>query len=192
MSWLTRWLRGTADRATPIGDLVEGKGARIVGTAEALAPLLMTPVNPQPCIGFRLFVEQGSAARPRDGWWAMLRRQACPSFAVRDDTGIAIVERPVILAIDVDDGGWAGVPPEVYALLDEEKIAPRLSDEAYDLRFSMRVLKPGDRISVEGQATLQIDPTVAAPNLRGAPQAWHFRTVKGCPPLVRDVDDGIP
>jgi hypothetical protein len=195
MGWLnrllriSRLLRGSREPVTPIAELVEGEPARIVGVAGAQGPLLTTPVSAQPCIGFRLHIERRPVTGPGETWESVLLRQDCQSFSVRDDSGLAIVERPVILRIDVDVGGWAGLPPEVYELLEEEQIPTSDRFRDYEFRFGMGVLKPGDRVSVEGQATWQLDPSVPAPNARALPEAWHFKDTEVWPLVVRDIED---
>jgi len=195
MGWLnrlrrvSRLLRGSRAPVTPIAELEEGEPARIVGIAGAQGPLLTTPVNAQPCIGFRLLIERRAVASASETWDAVLLRQDCQTFSVRDETGLAIVERPVILRIDVDVGGWAGLPPEVYELLEEEQISMGDRFRDYEFRFGMGVLKPGDRVSVEGHPTWQLDPSVPAPNARALPEAWHFKDTEAWPLVVRDVED---
>ncbi len=195
MGWLNRLrrasrvLRGSRAPLTTIAGLVEDEPSRIIGVAGAQDPLLKTPVNAQPCIGFRLLIERRPVAGAGERWEPVLLRQDCQSFSVRDETGLAIVERPVVLRIDVDVGGWAGLPPEVYELLEEEKISTGDRFRDYEFRFGMGVLKPGDRVSVEGMATFQLDPSVPAPNARALPEAWHFKDTEAWPLVVRDVDE---
>jgi hypothetical protein len=195
MGWINRLLRtsrvlrGSRAPITPIAELVEEEPARIIGVAGAQGLLLTTPVNAQPCIGFRLLIERRPVTGAGETWEPVLLRQDCQSFSVRDETGLAIVERPVVLKIDVDVGGWAGLPPEVYALLEEEQVSMGDRFRDYEFRFGMGVLKPGDRVSVEGRATFQLDPSVPAPNARALPEAWHFKDTEAWPLVVRDVDD---
>jgi hypothetical protein len=189
---LGRVLREPSDPATPIAELVEGWPAQIVGVAEAIGSLLTTPVAPQPCIGFRLVVERRGAGGPGEAWGAVLVLQDCQSFSVRDETGLAIVEKPVVLGVDVDVGGWAALPPEVYALLGEANVSLGGRFRDYEFRFGMGLLKPGDHVSVEGRATLQIDPAVPAPAPRSLPETWHFKDSNAWPVIVRDVDDSEP
>lgn len=195
MSWFTRMLRISRvlremdGPSTPIARLVEGRPTRIVGVAEAIGPLLTTPVDPRPCIGFRLVVERRSDRSSNAAWVPVLVQEDCRSFSVQDESGLAVVEAPVVLRIDVDVGGWAGLPPEVYDLLDEAKIPLRGAFSDPEFRFSLAVLKPGDRISVEGRATLQIDPSVPGASARSAPQTWHFKDTNAWPLVVRDVED---
>src|SRR5215831_16687907 len=141
MGWLnrllrtSRLLRGSRAPILTIAELEEDEPARIVGVAGAQGPLLTTPVNAQPCIGFRLLIERRPVAGAGERWEAVLLRQDCQTFSVRDGTGLAIVERPVILRIDVDVGGWAGLPPEVYELLEEAQISMGDRFRDYQFRF---------------------------------------------------------
>jgi len=195
MGWLTRLrrasrvLRGLRAPTMTIAELVEDEPARIVGVAGAQGRLLTAPVDAQPCIGFSLLIERRRVAGAGEAWERVLLRQECQSFSVRDETGLAIVECPVVLRIDVDVGGWAGLPPEVYELLEEENISTRDRFRDYEFRFGLGVLKPGDRVSVEGYAAWQLDPSVPAPNARALPEAWHFKDTEDWPLVVRDVED---
>ncbi len=189
--WFGRWLRGRRARGTPIGALGEGRWARIVGVAEAMGPTVMTPVDAQACLGFRLVIDRRRLGSTETDWGPILERQLCPPFSVRDTTGVAVVAPPMVLDLEIDDGAWAGLPAEIYTLLEDKDVA--LNDRFFDhheLRFSMAVLKPGDRISVEGRPTLRIAPALRAPGPRAVAEVWHFESPPGRPTLIQDVDDG--
>ena len=175
---------------TPIAQLAEGERSRVCGVVEAAGPTITSPVDREACIGFRLLIERGKAGRGGEYWLPVVSRQACQPFRIRDDTGEATVEGPFRIGLDVDDGGWAGLPPEVYAILDEEKVSmkPGFGGGDYQFRFSQALLKPGDRISVLGRASQKVDPTISTGG-RAAPLVWHFQGSDDEPVVLADEDD---
>ena len=176
--------------ATPIAKLAEGERNRVCGVVEAAGPTTTSPVDRQPCIGFRLLIERRKAGGEGETWYAVVVREACQPFRIRDDSGEATVEGPFQLGLDVDDGGWAGLPREVYDILDEAKVSMKTDFGGdYEFRFSQALLKSGDRIAVLGRASQEIDPTKSSAGLRTAPLVWHFKGTEQERVVLADEDD---
>jgi hypothetical protein len=147
--------RAIAERETAaVAALTEGGAAKIRGVASAREPLLTSPVSGRACIGYRITIERaGHAGSP------VVRREAWPSFFVADDTGRAAVEGPFSILLDADSGGWADLPPAVYALLEEAKVpVTGRFGGVEEFQFHETLLEEGDRVAVLGRPSLRIDP----------------------------------
>ena len=97
-----RLARRAADRTatTPIADLQEETWSRVSGIVEAAGPTLTSPVEHQPCIGFRLLIERRALG---EDWSPVIKRQRCLPFRIRDASGEATVEGPFLFGLDVDE-----------------------------------------------------------------------------------------
>lgn len=144
-----------AERATiAIAALAEGKPVKIRGIASARETLLTSPVSGRSCIGYRITIE-----RLRHGASPVVRREAWPSFFVADDTGTAAVEGPFSILLDPDSGGWADLPPSVYALLEEARVpVTGRFGRSEEFQFHETLLQVGDRVVVVGRPSLRVDP----------------------------------
>jgi hypothetical protein len=171
---------------TAIADLQEGVWSRVSGIVGAAGAPLTSPVEHQPCIGFRLLIERRALGEP---WGPVIERQRCQPFRIRDASGEAAVEGPFLFGLEVDDAAWAGLPGDVYDILDKAKIRTTASRGNYEFRFSQALLKPGDRISVLGRARQQLDPSGASAGYRSLPVAWHFKGTSRKPIALTDEDD---
>jgi len=104
-----------------------------------------------------------------------------------DDSGTAIVEGPFEFELDPDDGAWANLPPEVYAILDEAKVSLTELGSDRQFRFQEALLKAGDRISVLGRPTLEVDPGTGS--RRTPPRLFHIRAMDDDPVVLADEPD---
>ena len=171
-------------QSTAVAALREGEPAKIQGAVAAREPLLKSPVSGRVCVGYRITIHQGREGYAAENGVLVVSREEWPSFLVVDDTGAAVVGGPFSILLDPDDGGWADLPPSVYALLEEAKVP--LSKE---FSFRETLLQPGDRVSVFGRPALEIDP--AGPgSFREPPRLYVFRGSDEDPVAV--IDDERP
>jgi hypothetical protein len=159
--------------------------AKIQGVVVAREPLLKSPVSGRVCVGYRITIHQGREGYTAENGVLVVRREEWPSFLVADDTGSAVVEGPFSIFLDPDDGGWADLPASVYALLDEAKVP--LGKE---FSFRETLLQPGDRVSVIGRPSLEIDPAGPA-SLREPPRLYVFRGSEEDPVALIDDDQPV-
>lgn len=151
-----------ARTTTAIAALREGEPAKIRGVVTAREPLLTSPVGGRTCVGYGVVIVDG--AREGDQAIAVVRRQAWQSFLVTDGTGVAAVEGPVTVLVDPADGWsvnlpWNDLPSGAQALLKEDKVRLKeLFGIARTFRFQETLLKVGDRVTVIGRPSLEIDP----------------------------------
>jgi hypothetical protein len=167
-----------------IAALREGELGKIEGVAAAREPLLTSPVNGCSCIGYRIIIEQAG----QGGWVSVVRHEAWPSFLVVDDTGTVAVEGPVAMLLAPGDGGSVSLPPPVYGLLEEANVpVSDLIGRDKQFRFQESFLKVGDRVSVLGRASLEIDPAGRG-SYREPPRLFVIRGSEKEPVAVADQE----
>lgn len=177
----------------PIGAIKPGMRARVTGVVSARGPLISSPVGHHPCIGYRLDVDTRVSGRT-DPRRRILRQQDWDVFWIEDGTGRAAVDGPFLIGLDPDDGGWADLPPSLFAFLEENGIRPatrRLVGPEMELRFSETLLKPGDRVTVLGSASLEVDPAGQSAASRRPPMLCHLRGSKRQPVVIADADEPL-
>jgi hypothetical protein len=157
-----------------IAALPQRELARIVGIVAAREALLPSRLGREPCIGYGIAIE----TRYQDGnWQTVLTTADCESFVVTDDSETVVVEPPLVIALDPYDGAWTNLPEGVlntpaHKLLQEVGWSPGPLDG--EMRCQEVVLRPGDRVSVVGRATLEIDPGGRG-SFRSPPMLNHIR-----------------
>jgi hypothetical protein len=184
-----RALRGVEE--VPIAAVKPGVRARVTGVVSARGPLISSPVGQHPCIGYRLDVDTRVSGRT-DARRRILQQQDWDVFWIEDATGKAAVDGPFLIGLDPDDGGWADLPPSLFAFLEENDIRPatrRLVGPEVEFRFSETLLKPGDRVTVLGRASLELDPAAQTGASRRPPMLCHLRGSKRQPVVVADADE---
>jgi hypothetical protein len=193
--WDARRRRGAARRkveeAEPaaIASLPQGAPTRIIGVVAPRDAMLTSPIERQACIGYHTVIEQGEGE-----WRPILTAAVCGAFLVTDESGTVSVEGPIVIALDPDDGAWRFLPATWFDREFDDsasKLSPALwpralFSEAQQIRYQEAVLRPGDRVSVLGRATLEIDP--AGPRaLRDPPMLNHIRGLEDEPVIVARV-----
>jgi len=192
--WLIHRHRRRARRALAaatrlaIAAVPEGEKVKITGVVENRDPLITSPVGGHPCIGFTLVIERG-ATENRD---FLVQRADCRPFLLSDETGTVAVDGPFRMELDVDDGAWANLPPSVYSLLEEElgqkKASVYFDSGQREIRFKEALLRPGDRVSVLGRSTVEIDPAGRG-SYREAPMLAHIRGTEKEPVIIADAEE---
>ena len=194
---LHRTLEGGSPAA--IEALPQGELTRITGVVAPRDALLTSPIGRQACIGYSSVIEKMHVA-----WQPILKAAACRAFIVTDDSGTAVVEGPVAFAEDLDEGAWMGLPTSVFrqdlggtwgslrasvfkrmGFKPVGEDGPRESVWGWseDLRCQEVLLKPGDRVSVLGRATMQVDPAERA-SFRDPPMLNHITGSEDEPVIV--------
>jgi hypothetical protein len=195
----TRWSRNRALRVplrraiaaretTPIAALRAGEVAKVRGVVVAREPLLTSPSSGRACIGYRVVIDDTSHD-PSFEWIPLVSREAWPPFLVTDETGSVIVEGPLDVALNPSDfASNMNIPPGVYALLKEDDV--RMRDLWGPRTFWCRetLLKVGDRVSVVGRPSLEIDAAGRA-SFRDPPRLHVMRGSLAEPIPVIDDDE---
>ncbi len=178
-----RAIEGEQD--TLIRELTDGDFARVTGKVAALHPLQPSPVNQRPCIGFRLVVGTAIRSDPSNGFGEVLTRESCQPFSISDETGLALVDGPFMIALDVDDSSWTDLPPTLFKVLEEARIPSNLTN----LRFSEAFLLPGDRVTVLGTVNVGIHPAGKRRTFRDPPMMPRIVGTPQSPVVLRDAED---
>jgi len=179
-------------RDTPIANIKDGTRVRVTGVVAVHRETATSPVEWGRCLGFRLIVQDSDKGAPDLEQQAVLVREDCRPFIIADATGRAIVEGPFLLGIDPKVPGWAKLPPVVNAWLQEARVS-LTSTLGHKRRFQYRevVLAPGDRVSVLGRASIEIDPAGRSMGHRNLPMVCKIRGDQKDPVIVGEADDKI-
>jgi hypothetical protein len=186
-AWKRRAPRRALERATPtaIASLREGDLTKITGVIAPRAPMLMSAVGRQPCVGYNTAVEE----MDKTAWRLIFNSAACASFFVTDESGTAVVEGNIVIAPH-PDVGWGTPPASLVPRRDDVGSLPslRITIER-PTRYREILLKPGDSVSVLGRAKMEIDPAGRS-SFRDPPMLNHITGSEDTPVVV--AHDKIP
>jgi hypothetical protein len=173
---------------TAIAAVKDGATVRLRGRAVARAPLRTAPLSGLPCIGFRLTVEIWRG--DDEGMQQVFAQQELDSFALRDETGEAVLQAPFKVDIEPHQAGSQPLPPALSRILAREDV-PETDLLGFDNSFvyAEAILQPGDEIIAVGRATLEVDPGGRAPSYRDPPCVCHLKGVDE-PVAIASADDG--
>ena len=178
-------------RAARIDRLPHGTRVRIIGVARELVRTIVSPVDERPCLAFRLVVEE-------PGWRPVLERTGCTSFLVQDGDVAVRIDGPFRVLLHADYAWDFGndVQRRIARLLAAERLArspgasrlermlralaadsggseqrPSETDAIYceNYRYFEALIRPGDRVAIEGFAALTVDPAGARAGMREPP-----------------------
>ena len=173
---------------TAIAALREGEVAKVRGVVVAREPLLKSPSSGRACIGYRVVIDDTSHD-PSFVWIPLVSREAWSSFLVEDETGSVIVQGPLDVAVAPSDfASNMNIPPSVYALLKEDDVRMRDLWGPRTFWYRETLLKVGDRVSVVGRPSLEIDPAGRA-SFRDPPRLQVMRGSIDEPIPVIDDDE---
>jgi len=134
--------------------------------ARSADQLLTSPVMQQACLAYRLVVEE-------PGWRKVHDSADCAPFFLAQDAEIIIsVRGPFKVVLDATYQWEFG--PDV-----QRRITSLLHQAPWkDYRYYEALIRPGDRISIEGFASVSVDPAGERAALREPPLLY---TVAGTP-----------
>jgi hypothetical protein len=138
-----------------------GRRAKVTGAVAALGPLMKSPIGERDCIGFRLIIEEMSA----DQATTVFEREACDAFTIRDDSGSARVEGPVLFGLE-PEGRWEWLTPGFFGVLEFAGVAKADGFEDHRFRYREALLLPDDRVRVLALAILEPDPSAPPAGFR--------------------------
>jgi hypothetical protein len=171
--------------ARPIGTIKHGEWAKITGVASALDPLLTSPLGEHECIGFRLDIERVDGANP-----TVFERQACGAFSITDDTGKVDLEGPFLFGLDAE-GDYSTMRPRLLALLEAAGTSAPALASYRSFAFREALLKPGDQVTVVGQAFLEPDARAYGVGTRSPPLVLRMTGSGAAPVVIADADERI-
>jgi hypothetical protein len=194
-------------RAARFAEVPNGTRLRIDGVARELDPMLTSPVAGCACVAFRLVIEE-------PGWHPVLERARSVRFLVVDGgVGVRVegpfrvllqtayewdfgndVQRRIAQVIGADRLAGEGMLGAIQAGDPIERaIAPTgrtAADEIYcqNYRYFEALIRPGDRVVVEGFAAVMVDPAGTRAGLR-EPPLLHTLTGTAERPVVVTLPD---
>ena len=193
--------RALGIRAARLPAVPNGTRVRLYAVARSTEASLASPVMGRPCIAYRLVVE-------RPGRQQVLERTACAPFLAQDGDVTISVEGPFAVVLDSAYEWEFGtdVQRRLWHLLDADEVArrraggstlrrllrtwlapdpgwpgePAMRDGVHrqDYRYFEALIQPGDRISIEGFASMTVDPAGERAGLREPPLLY---TIAGTP-----------
>src|SRR4051812_17742378 len=175
-----RRARRALDRAknTPIANLRQDELVKITGVIAPHEAMLTSPLENQPCIGYTTRIDTVWD----EGRGSVLRSTGAASFTVTDETGTAVVAAPVFIVPPRD---WTSqLAPAWMYRRGQPDDPPPLSPIAGEMtRYREVLLRPGDRVSVLGRATLEVD-SAGRVSLRAPPMLHWIRGSEARPVIV--------
>jgi hypothetical protein len=177
------WRHPARARPTLIVEVVDGTSCVIRGTVVRLpdTELLVSPITGQSCVYYRALVTRGT--EPPILVMSEERRAA---FGLVDDSGRAVIDPAgAILELDERRTGVALTPrPELV----EDLRAHHAREWSGRLRFSERVIGPGDQLIIAGHALREPDPDPrqADAGYRGGATRLRLGGSRHAPLVLRD------
>src|SRR5205814_5463800 len=113
----------------------------------------------------------------------VLTRESCQPFSISDETGMALVDGPFMIGLDVDDSSWTDLPPTLFKVLEDAGIPSNLTN----LRFSEAFLLPGDRVTVLGTVNVSVHPAGKRRGFRDPPMMPRIVGTAQSPVVLRDA-----
>ena len=170
--------RALGVRVARLSSVPNGTRVRTYAVARGAARFLMSPVMRRPCIAYRLVVEE-------PGWHKVLDSAACaPSFLAQDGPVVVSVRGPfeVVLHTAYEWEFGHDVQRRLTALLHE---APWK-----DYRYYEALIRPGDRICIEGFSSVAVDPAGERSALREPPLLYTVAGTAERPAIVSIPEQG--
>lgn len=176
-------ISGSADRALGVraarlSSIPNGTRVRTYAVAQGAERLLTSPIMQQPCIAYRLVVEE-------PGWRKVLDSAACaPLFLAQDGPVVISVRGPFEVVLDTAYQ-WEFGP-------DVQRRLTRLLHQApwKDYRYYEAMIRPGDRICIEGFASVTVDPAGERAALREPPLLYTVAGTVERPAVVSVPERG--
>jgi hypothetical protein len=170
-----RWRALSRAQRVAIAALSQGGLTRITGTIEPRGALVTSPIALQPCVGYSTVVE---VATKWVTWRMVMNSMKCGSFYVKDETGTALVEEPIFV-VRGPGTTWETPPESAWQPTGNQRV-----------RCHEVLLQPGDRVSVLGRVTMELDPAGRG-SYREAPVLAHLKGSADEPVVVAHLDASV-
>ncbi|HEY7376805.1 MAG TPA: hypothetical protein VIF57_31900 [Polyangia bacterium] len=177
-------------RNVAIAAVKPGERVKVTGVVSALDPPINSPIDNVSCVGFRVVaiahMSQGGARQaPTSRPGQMAEQTACVRFAIADETGIARVEGPFTVGLDLE-GEWS-IPITTFDLLRRAEMPDFSLFGAWAFSYREGLLLPGERVSLVGRAFIEQDPAAGSLPGRTPPTIVCLRGSADEPIVVVDI-----
>jgi hypothetical protein len=163
---------------TLIAQLPQDEPVKITGVIAPREAMLTSPLENKPCIGYTTRIDS-----VRDeGRGSVLKSAGCASFLVTDETGTAVVAGPVFIVPRPDQASQLA-PAWMYGQGRPNDPEPAMLTGGEMTTYREVLLSPGDRVSVLGRATLEVDPA-GQDSFRASPMRFWLRGSEAKPVIV--------
>jgi hypothetical protein len=152
-------------RNVAIANVKHGERVKVTGVVSALDPPINSPIDDVSCVGFRVVAvahtrRGGSSQPPTSRPGETAENAACTRFAIADETGMARVEGPFTVGIDLE-GDWS-IPITTFDQLRRAGMPDFSLTGAWAFSYREGLLQPGDRVSLVGRAFVEQDPAAGS------------------------------
>jgi hypothetical protein len=179
-------------RNVPIATVKHGEIVKVTGIVGAIDPLTKSPVGEQPCIGFRIVAvahnRSESSGFPASTVGETREGAQCGRFTILDETGTAFAEGPFTVGLDLE-GEWS-IPITDFKFLRGTGLEALELSGAWAFSCREGLLKPGDRVSVVGRASVEPDPSSGSLAARTPRMAVCLRGSVAEPIVLVDAGSG--
>ena len=174
-------------RAAHLTEIPRGTRVRIYALARGVDAPLTSPVAQRACIAYRLVVDEPA-------WRQVLERAACTPFVVQDGGIMVRVRGPfqVLLSADYELDFGNDVQQRIAQLRDIDRSKPPLADDVYtqNYRYFEALIRSGDRVAVEGFASVTVDPAGERDALRAPPLLYTLTGTAERPTIISVPEPG--
>ena len=178
--------RALGARAARLTEVPNGTRVRLYGVARAPDAPLTSPVLERPCVAYRLVVDEPA-------WRQVLERSDCTPFVVQDGDIAVRVRGPFHVLLQVEyQLDFDNAVQRRLAYLRDPTGAPALADELHrrNYRYFEALIRPGDRVAVEGFASVTVDPAGDREALREPPLLYTLSGTPDRPTVVSIPEPG--
>lgn len=170
--------RALGVRGARLSSIPNGTRVRLYAVARGADRFLTSPVMQQACIAYRLVVEE-------PGWHKVHDSADCASFFLAQDGDVVISVRGPFKVVLHTAYEWE-FGPEV-----QRRITSLLHHAPWkDYRYYEALIRPGDRICIEGFASVTVDPAGERTALREPPLLYTVAGTAERPAIVSVPERG--
>ncbi|MBP9204627.1 MAG: hypothetical protein KBG28_11725 [Kofleriaceae bacterium] len=153
----------TSPRITVSAMAHAAQPGRLVGVAEVVDGTLTSPVTGRPCVFYQATIEELVSTGKSSQWRQRAHERRGVVFALRDETGRALVDAATArIALTIDGRSQSGVFDDATAAEQAFLARHGMSSSGWflnkRLRYHEAVIEPGERIAVLGRGEAEPDP----------------------------------
>ena len=177
-------------RQVPIGEVVSGETAKIVGQVESSGKTIRAPLSYRECVLYVAIAERYTGTH----WKVIAKEQRSVDFTVEDETGRALVDRgafaPFLEADHRSEPVWPTKTKAQKAFLTHHLV---FGETETPHRYKEGILELGEQVAVYGSAVREVDSRGASRTgdvyRVNAATRLRFPNTPRKPVLVTDLKD---
>lgn len=152
----------------------KGAAAKIVGSVHLGDTKLEAPLSGRVCAYYRVTVSEEHPDSARGGWQTLIEEEDSVNFEVTDETGRAFIAIAAARFVSNNDrtlvnGAFDPLSERERVFLEQRSELAALLKSGKKLRYLEAAIEPGEKVSVFGTASHEVDPKAARVGFREAP-----------------------